>query len=174
MHKIVAIALVCSLLCVGVFAAGCTMFTTQSSTPTPTQRALPVTPATTQAQVTTTPQSSDQSAYFESRLKSLGFAIQQPLTKSVNTYGSTVYKGTVARGQTSFSVTIELEKSIGETQQRTLDYKTYAINQGYRQTASEPDFWSGALVNANGVVVGEVEIIVDTNNLNIMIIEPIY
>jgi len=152
---VIGLLLICSTA-----IAGCTF--TQQSTPSPPSRLFSTVSPLATATSTPTAGPKDVAAYFEGLLKTMNFAIKQPLTHSINSIGNDVYTGTVARGTTTATVTIETCDNIQDTQTRALDYRNAFINQGYVTRDDQSTYWSGA------TSTGEAWIIVDTTDLYVM------
>lgn len=159
--KVTVIAV--GLLLIGTIAAAGCISTSQSS-PSPTSRLFAEVSTTPSVRATPTPSAGpkDVVEYFEGLLTGMKWVIKQPLSHSINTIGNDVYRGTVARGTTTATVTIETCDNIQDTQTRALDYRNSFINQGYVTRDDQSTYWSGT------TNTGEAWIIVDTTDLYVM------
>jgi len=157
--KVTVIAV--GLLLIGTIAtAGCT--STSQPTPSPTSRLFTEISPRPSVQASPSAGPKDVAAYFEGLLTDMKFAIKQPLSHSINTIGNDIYRGTVARGTTTASVTIETCDNIQDTQDRALDYRNDFIGRGYVTRDDQSTYWSGTTNS------GEAWIIVDTTDLYVM------
>jgi hypothetical protein len=106
---------------------------------------------------------SDMTKFLESKLKSLGWTIVQPLQKSTNSIGNDIYTGTVAYGRLFLKVQYEICKSAYETASRGLDTKNALIADGYTVTNSTINGW---VLQKEGYYA---QVIVDTANNTVLL-----